>query len=258
MESIICDNCGQKNFENAKNCRSCLQVLGLKELTKKSDDSIFLQTEFNKVPEPTDYQRPEEYEETTGYWQRLRLVIWDRDIHTIKELSHREDLQDEATNSLFIIVSLMSIFTIIDWSLNQDITISFPLFVIGVFILVFSNSYLFIFLFVYLGRMWSRSSNTMDRNFVFRPVTYVFALRALEGFLLLLANTTNNGFVGLFWFMILIYSIIVSISVFGKIFDTKLYIGIITVIFAFLISFNLSRLLLTLVFNTINFLNTII
>ena len=70
----------------------------------------------------------------------------------------------------------------------------------------------------------------MDRNYVFRPAAYVFALRGLESFASLLANTTNNSFAGLFWLMILIYSLIVSISVFTKIFDTKLYVAAITVV----------------------------
>lgn len=249
MDSIICEKCGMKNFETAKNCRSCLQVLGLKELTRKSDDSIFLQTDFDRIPEPTEYQRPEGYEETTGYWQRLRLVVWDRDIHAIKEISYRENLQDEASNSLLIVISLMSIFTIIDWSLNQDIAFSFPLLVFGAFLLIFSNSYLFIFLFIYLGQLWAGSRSSIERNFVFRPVAYVFALRCLESFVLLLANTTENGYVALFLFMILIYSLIVTISVFGKIFDAKLYVAIITVLLAYFISFNLSQIILTLVFN---------
>lgn len=251
MDSFICDKCGTKNFENAKNCRSCLQVLGLKELTRQSDESIFLQTEFNKIPEPTEYQRPDGYEETTGYWQRLRLVIWDRDIDTIKEISHREDLQDEASNSLFIVVSLMSIFTIIDWSLNQDIAVSFPLLVFGAFILIFTNSYLFIFLYIYLGKLWAGSKFNIDRNFVFRPAVYVFTIRGLESFVLLLANTTGSGYAALFLFMILIYGLIVSISVFTKIFDAKLYVGVVTVLLAFLVSFNLSQIFLTLLFNII-------
>lgn len=254
MASIICDNCGTNNFENAKNCRSCLQMLGLKDITKKSDESIFLQTEFDKIPESTEYQIPKDYVETSSYGQRLRAVIWDRDIHVVKELARRKDLQGEAVNRLFVVLALMSILTIIDWTVDPDINISRVEYVLGTVLHTFTFGYFFLFILTYLGRLITGNAFIMDRNYVFRPLSYIFAIRLLDTFIHMLGTVTNNAFVGLFYTIIIIYEVVLFSGSIAKILDTKAYVGFITAAISYLIALTLSLLTINLFFFTVDVL----
>ncbi|MHA2033266.1 MAG: hypothetical protein ACW99A_02955 [Candidatus Kariarchaeaceae archaeon] len=230
-----------KNFPNAKNCRSCLKDLGKRPV---NDAALFIEAERKQIPNPTLFELPEDYVETKSYWQRVKGIILERDPNVIKEIGSRENLQSEATYSLALILTVMSLITIVDWAINPEVEISSIKLLLIPILYTFSFGFFSIFLAIYFSRLTTGTTQLVHRNFIYRPIVYAFSIRLLETIILLILTITHNNLTfGLLFIALSIYEFVLFGMIISKLLDRSLLIGLITIFSSYLIARSLAILL---------------